>query len=644
MFRAARNQSISCYGGDTTYFGTELTSRSMGGNHLEIHTLSWPVDFNWNQNCGSSDTESMRVPYMKSVSHAPITNVDALSCSGEKLAILRQFPSTVPYAASIPDETAKKRDKQLHDLQLDSGPPAAGQSLESPDYLPKPDVAAVQPAHTDPARHTAQDWQRIRKVFKRLYVDEDKALSEVISELKLNYGFEASAQTFKKRIARWGFDKNLKQHEVEHILGIQARRRAHGKETNFTLRGRPIDMGTVYRYQKRKGLATSVAISNYLSGRSKECRDLRPLTPHDFESQAWRTPNKSYEHTLRAFGDLFRGLVDTQYYWLEKGEIVMPLVALRGEVADVCCSLVASKNVGFSTVALRKLSLLLESIVYTDDAWTHCRFIYTLWVLSTANRQPLVKALLSHLHGLVTALVDKPYPQSRFVQHYSNLEPDCAMRLAADMITFKAEMVNAIQVEDSVAFKLRSLEYDVFWREREQGTRMSLNRALDLLHRCNEILGLMAVETLTILRIVLEDFAIPTQEPLLVCQLMEDLKHTELLTFNEATSLFSFDKVILGIEAASELASVFCLTGHHDTEAWIFERLFLHQGQTQSCLRREYNQLSRISCCPRLSERHHAKAWLLRKQDIENAWLAEVEAVASTAELLQSCLPASVAL
>ena len=298
----------------------------------------------------------------------------------------------------------------------------------------------------------------------------------------------------------------------------------------------------------------------------------------------------------------------------------------------------STMQVGFSTTALRKLSLLLESLVYTDDAWTHCRFIYMCWVLCTAGRTEIVRALLSHLNGLVIALSDRPYPQSRFVQYYSHLEPTHAMKLAADMITYKAEMVSKIQVDDLVTFRLRSLEYDVFWREREQGTGMSLKRALDLLQRCDEVLGPMAVETLTILRILLEDFATPSRSALTVRRLLNALKKTELLVFDDITLTFYFAATPVGVEAATELASIYCAIENPDLEAWIVERLIAHDVQTQSYLRREYSRLSRVSCCPNLLGYQNAKAWMLRKQEIENSWLTEVETVASTKELLAHCV------
>ena len=520
-------------------------------------------------------------------------------------------------------------------FQRESSRPANGSVSDSAELAAA--TASQITLSSKPDNGSDLEWWRIRPIFEHLHLDEDKTLKEIMTELRLNHAFRATEQMFKKRIRRWGLDKNLKQHEVEHILGIEALRRGQGKETFFTLRGRKVDMRNVSRFQQRKRLKTSVAISNYMSGLSKECRDLRPLTPPVFDPSSWKTSDQPYENTLRAFGALFHGLVDSRYYWMESNEIVMPPSTLRGEVSDVCTNLVASNKDGLNPIVVRKLSLLMESVVHSGDAWIHCRLIYMLWVISSAGHMAVTKALLTHLNGLVAVMANQPCAQYCFVQHYSSLEASHAMKLAGDIISLKADMVGAFRVESPVAFKLRSLEYDVFWRQREQGTGMTLSRALGLLQRCNNTLGLMAVETLTVLRIVLEDFVdMPAETPSLRC-LLEYLEDTKKLEFDEQTLGFTFDGQPLGMEAASELACVYCRVGLHHTEACIFQRVLAQHRQTASYLRREYSLLVRISQCSEL--RHHScgRAWLQRKQEIEKVWQVEVEAAAPTAELVDNC-------
>ena len=67
-----------------------------------------------------------------------------------------------------------------------------------------------------------QDWLKIKPFFKRLYVDQRQTLDAVIEEFYHGLNFRASKQMFQKRVAQWGYGRNLKQNEVEHSLGLLA--------------------------------------------------------------------------------------------------------------------------------------------------------------------------------------------------------------------------------------------------------------------------------------------------------------------------------------------------------------------------------------------------------------------------------------
>ena len=327
-----------------------------------------------------------------------------------------------------------------------------------------------------------------------------------------------------------------------------------------------------------------------------------------------------------------------RYYWIESNEIVMPPSLLRGEISDVCSSLVATQGNILNMFVVRKLALLIEDVVNSDDAWTHCRLIYTLWVLSNRGHLAIVRALLTHLNRLINSPTMQRGPQILFVRHYSNLEVTQASKLAADMISLKAEMVGALPIEDPCAFKLRSLEYDVFWRRREQGVVSGLSDAVNLLMRCHDTLGLLAVETLTILRIIIEDFdSIPKKHFPRLQPILEHLQRTEQLAFRADPLLFTFAGLPLTLEATAELGCLYCKLELHEAESWIFRRLFGHYKQTQSYLRREYSLLLHLSRCKWLQSNpddEYGAMWKQRKLEVERRWCAEVESVAPTTELL----------
>lgn len=57
---------------------------------------------------------------------------------------------------------------------------------------------------------------------------------------------------YKKQLKAWGYEKNIKAHEMKAMLQIQRRRmEEEGKETRFIRRGREVPMGKLTRFRKR---------------------------------------------------------------------------------------------------------------------------------------------------------------------------------------------------------------------------------------------------------------------------------------------------------------------------------------------------------------------------------------------------------
>jgi len=79
---------------------------------------------------------------------------------------------------------------------------------------------------------------------------------------------------YKKRIAKWGFEKNNREKKVRAILRKHTQRSAVGKPTTFTIHGRPVNMANIERYCKRKGIKLSDVISP-----STTPVELRSFTP-----------------------------------------------------------------------------------------------------------------------------------------------------------------------------------------------------------------------------------------------------------------------------------------------------------------------------------------------------------------------------
>lgn len=75
---------------------------------------------------------------------------------------------------------------------------------------------------------------------------------------------------YKSRIRLWGLDKKNKSHEVQQILQLRAWRKAQGKKSIFTRRGRVVDMADIERYAKRKRLELEPEIPSSSSSSSSE--------------------------------------------------------------------------------------------------------------------------------------------------------------------------------------------------------------------------------------------------------------------------------------------------------------------------------------------------------------------------------------
>ncbi|ENH60791.1 hypothetical protein FOC1_g10015593 [Fusarium oxysporum f. sp. cubense race 1] len=55
--------------------------------------------------------------------------------------------------------------------------------------------------------HTEEEWESMRNVIRKLYIQENRKLNETMAILQARYGFAATEQMFKKRLKKWGLRK-----------------------------------------------------------------------------------------------------------------------------------------------------------------------------------------------------------------------------------------------------------------------------------------------------------------------------------------------------------------------------------------------------------------------------------------------------
>ncbi|KAJ8108080.1 hypothetical protein ONZ43_g6537 [Nemania bipapillata] len=100
-------------------------------------------------------------------------------------------------------------------------------------------------------QHTAQVWESHKEEIRRLYLDENRPLKEVMAIMRQR-GFRATVRMYKSRFDKWGFSKNNSKREVVTMLQVQRQRNALGKRTTFQRNGREI---AIDAYLKRKGIS-----------------------------------------------------------------------------------------------------------------------------------------------------------------------------------------------------------------------------------------------------------------------------------------------------------------------------------------------------------------------------------------------------
>ncbi|KAI1437471.1 hypothetical protein GGR50DRAFT_75431 [Xylaria sp. CBS 124048] len=100
-------------------------------------------------------------------------------------------------------------------------------------------------------QHTAQVWESHKETIRKLYLDENRPLKEVMAIMRQK-GFRATVRMYKSRFDKWGFSKNNSKREVVTMLQVQRQRNALGKRTTFQRNGREI---AIDAYLKRKGIS-----------------------------------------------------------------------------------------------------------------------------------------------------------------------------------------------------------------------------------------------------------------------------------------------------------------------------------------------------------------------------------------------------
>jgi hypothetical protein len=120
--------------------------------------------------------------------------------------------------------------------------------------------------------HSAEEWDAHRDLFTRYYIVQDKPLSEVKVIMESQHGFRAtyvlvvfpinclnnrrfSERQYKRKIAAWKLEKNIKDADMKVMLRKQLKRKVEdGKESEFSVNGRPVPPQKMNRFVQRKSV------------------------------------------------------------------------------------------------------------------------------------------------------------------------------------------------------------------------------------------------------------------------------------------------------------------------------------------------------------------------------------------------------
>lgn len=135
----------------------------------------------------------------------------------------------------------------------------------------------MEPVQNDPEQDT---WEFHRPTIKKLYLDDDKPLKEVMAIMQRDHAHKGTVKMYKNRITKWRLDKNAKAHEMKAIARKKVERDAVGKASTFEIRGRQVEIEAVLRYFKRRHYRSFMDVVNRdKSPQAATPSDVRCLTP-----------------------------------------------------------------------------------------------------------------------------------------------------------------------------------------------------------------------------------------------------------------------------------------------------------------------------------------------------------------------------
>ncbi|KAK7746038.1 hypothetical protein SLS53_002761 [Cytospora paraplurivora] len=144
------------------------------------------------------------------------------------------------------------------------------------------------------------DWSKHMSAIKRLYIDEDRPLKEVMEIMQKDHNFVATARMYKIRLKKWGYTKNVsvRTEEVEPLLRLLSEAGSQGNTTEAPSNevklatGRVVGLDRLAAHLKRKTQRLSaidtrrpsqqLSVTRYQRGESPSPKSLSINSPDIF--------------------------------------------------------------------------------------------------------------------------------------------------------------------------------------------------------------------------------------------------------------------------------------------------------------------------------------------------------------------------
>ncbi|KAF4922849.1 hypothetical protein CGCVW01_v005036, partial [Colletotrichum viniferum] len=102
------------------------------------------------------------------------------------------------------------------------------------------------------------DWERLRPTIRKLYLEEDRSLKEVLLILATCHRFYSSKAQLEWKLKQWHFTKNMGVMDWKYVGYEIHRRKCRGKESKVYLSGIPLRMKDIERGVSRNCYETAI--------------------------------------------------------------------------------------------------------------------------------------------------------------------------------------------------------------------------------------------------------------------------------------------------------------------------------------------------------------------------------------------------